>query len=130
MEPSDEEVASLVQAAEGVLSELSSLSRSSGGDELVAGAGDVLAEGAVSVCCQFAERLNATNVESAVAPLEIALSTEIRKCFFCRSCCCPLSLLDFDNSSRQFVCNGVTIIGRVHTVSLFRKHFPGSIASV
>ena len=79
MEPSDEEVASLVQAAEGVLSELSSLSRSSGGDDLAAGAEDVLAEGAVSVCCQFAERLNATNVESAVTLLEIALSTEFSK---------------------------------------------------
>ena len=78
MEPSDEEVASLVQAGENVLSELSSLSHSSG-DDLVAGAEDVLVEGAVSVCCQFAERLNATNVESAVTLLEIALSAEFRK---------------------------------------------------
>ena len=101
MEPSEEEVASLVQAAEGVLSELSSLSRSSGGDDLAAGAEDVLAEGAVSVCCQFAERLNATNVESTVTLLEIALSTEFRKWLscFCCSCCFPLSLLDFNNAS-------------------------------
>ena len=79
VDPSDEEVSSLVQAAENLLSELSSLSQSSDGGDLPAGVDDVLAEGTVAVCCRFAERLDATNVESAVSLLEIALSNEFRK---------------------------------------------------
>ena len=77
--PSDEEYSSMIQAAEGLLAEVSSLSRSSGGDDLAAGAEDVIAEGDVPACCQFAGRLSATNVESAVTLMEIALSTEFRK---------------------------------------------------
>ena len=79
VEPSDEEISSMIQAAEGLLAEVSSLSRSSGGDDLATGVEDVIAEGDVPVCCQFAGRLNATNVESAVTLMEIALSTEFRK---------------------------------------------------
>ena len=79
VDPSDEEVSSLVQAAENLLSELLSLSQSSDGGDLPEGVDDVLAEGTVAVCCRFAERLDATNVESAVSLLEIALSNEFRK---------------------------------------------------
>ena len=52
--PSDEEMSSLVLAAEGLLAELSSLSQSSDEQGLLASAEEVLAEGARSVCCQFA----------------------------------------------------------------------------
>ena len=79
VDPSDEDVSSLVQAAESLLAELSSLSQSSDGGDLTAGVDDVLAEGTVAVCCRFAKRLDATNVESAVSLLEIALSNEFRK---------------------------------------------------
>ena len=78
VDPSDEEVSSLVQAAEN-LSQLTSLCQSSDGGDLPAGVDDVLAEGTVAACCRFAERLDATNVESAVSLLEIALSNEFRK---------------------------------------------------
>ena len=37
VEPSDEEISSMIQAAEGILAEVSSLSSSSGGDDLAAG---------------------------------------------------------------------------------------------
>ena len=77
--PSDEEISSMIQAAEGLLAEVSSLSRSSGGDDLAAGVEDVIAEGDIPVCCQFAQCLSATNVESALTLMEIALSTEFRK---------------------------------------------------
>ena len=77
--PSDEEISSIIQAAAGLLAEVLSLSRSSGGDDLAAGVEDVIAEEDVPVCCQFAGRLNATNVESAVTLMEIALSTAFRK---------------------------------------------------
>ena len=70
VEPSDEEVSSLVLAAEGVLAKLSSSSQSSDGDGLPMSVEDVLAEGTLSACSQFAERPNATNVESAVTLLE------------------------------------------------------------
>ena len=77
LEPSDEEVSSLVLAAEGVLTELTILSQSSDEQGLLASAEEVLAEGSGSVCCQFTERVNSTQIESAVSLLEIALSSEI-----------------------------------------------------
>ena len=128
VDPSYEEVSSLVQAPESLLSELLSLGQSSDGGDLPAGVDDVLAEGTVAVCCRFAERSDATNVESAVSLLEIALSNEFRK---------YLSfVVDFVDSrvglydtSRQFKDNGITIRCRAHTVSLFLQNFPGTIAS-
>ena len=74
---SHDEVSFLVLAAEGILSkgilgEFSSLSQCSGEGGLQASAEGVLVEG-VRLCCRFAERVDSTNVGSAVTLLEIAL---------------------------------------------------------
>ena len=79
MESTVEDVSAIVLAAEGALVEFASLSHSSGEQGLVASAEEVLAEGSTTVCCQFSQRLNAVNVESATSLLEIALSDEFRK---------------------------------------------------
>ena len=77
-ELSEEEVASVVLAAEGALAEMSSLEHLSEGD-LQASVGALLEGGSQSLCCQFSQRVNATNVEAATTLLEIALSSEFRK---------------------------------------------------
>ena len=78
-ELSEGEVSSLVQAAEGVLAELSSLDHSSDEEGLVASV-DKLLEGATRpLCCQFAQRVNEANVEAATTLLKIALSSEFRE---------------------------------------------------
>ena len=77
-ELSEEEVASIVIAAEGVLAEMSNLEQLS--DEGFQASVDTLLEGETpSVCCQFAQRVNSSNVEAATTLLEIALSSEFRK---------------------------------------------------
>ena len=78
-ELSEEEVASVVLAAEGALAEMSSLEQLPEEEDLQASVGALLEGGVQSLCCQFAQRVNATNVEAATTLLEIALSSEFRK---------------------------------------------------
>ena len=78
-ELSEEEVASIVIAAEGALAEMSNLEQLSDEEGFQASV-DTLLEGETpSVCCQFAQRVNSSNVEAATTLLEIALSSEFRK---------------------------------------------------
>ena len=78
-ELSEEGVASIVIAAEGVLAEMSNLEQLSDEEGFQASV-DALLEGkTLSVCCQFAQRVNSSNVEAATTLLEIALSSEFRK---------------------------------------------------
>ena len=79
MGSTEEDVSTVVLAAEGALVEFASLSHSSGEQGLQAAAEEMLAEASESVCCRFAQRLNAANIESATSLLEIALSREFRK---------------------------------------------------
>ena len=77
-EVSEEKVSSLVMAAEGAFTELSSLDRSS--DERFAASVEELLEGETRpVCCQFTRRVNEANVEAATTLLDIALSSEFRE---------------------------------------------------
>ena len=78
-ELSEEEVASVVLAAEGAIAEMSNLDPLSEEEDLQASVGALLGGRAQSLCCQFAQRVNATNVEAATILLEIALSSEFRK---------------------------------------------------
>ena len=78
-ELSEEEVASLVVAAEGASAEMSSLDQLSDEEDLEASVGALLEGEAQSSCCQFAQRANSTNVEAATTLLELALSSEFRK---------------------------------------------------
>ena len=89
-ELSEGEVASLVEAAEGALAELSSLDHLSDEQGLVASVDELLEGATHSVCCQFAGRVDESNVETATTLLEIALSSEFREysnkfsyCFLC-----------------------------------------------
>ena len=83
-ELSEEEVASIVIAAEGALAEMSNLEQLSDEEGLQASV-DALLEGETpSLCCQFAQRVNLSNVENATTLLEIAPSSEFRK--YIRSC--------------------------------------------
>ena len=79
MESAEEDVSTVVLAAEGVLVDFANLSHSSGEQGLQASAEEMLAREPESVCCQFAQRLNAANIETATSLLEIALSHEFRK---------------------------------------------------
>ena len=79
MESAEEDVSTVVLAAEGVLVDFANLSHSSGEQGLQASAEEILAGEPESVCCQFAQRLNATNIETATSLLETALSHEFRK---------------------------------------------------
>ena len=89
-ELSEGEVASLVEAAEGALAELSSLDHLSDEEGLVASVDELLEGATQSVCCQFAGRVDEANVETATTLLEIALSSEFReyskKCSYCFLC--------------------------------------------
>ena len=76
MESAEENVSTVVLAAEGVLVDFANLSHSSGEQGLQASAEEMLAGEPESVCCQFAQRLNATNIETATSLLKIALSHE------------------------------------------------------
>ena len=78
-ELSEEEVSSLVRAAEGAFTELSNLDRSSDEEGLEASVGELLEGEARPLCCQFAHRVNAANVDAATTLLENALSSEFRK---------------------------------------------------
>ena len=89
-ELSEGEVASLVEAAEGALAELSSLDHLSDDEGLVASVDELLEGATQSVCCQYAGRVDEANVETATTLLEIALSSEFREysktfsyCFLC-----------------------------------------------
>ena len=73
-ELSEGEVSSLVQVAEGVLAELSSLDHSSDEEELVASVDELLEGATRPLCCQFARRVDEANVEGATTLLEIAYS--------------------------------------------------------
>ena len=78
-ELSEEEVASIVIAAEGALAEMSNLEQLSDEEGFQASV-DTLLEGETpSVCSQFAQRVTSSNVEAATTLLEIALSSEFRK---------------------------------------------------
>ena len=78
-ELSEEEVASIVIAAEGALAEMSNLEQLSDEEGFQASV-DTLLEGETpSVCRQFAQRVTSSNVEAAPTLLEIALSSEFRK---------------------------------------------------
>ena len=79
MDSTEEDVSTVVLAAEGVLGDFANLSHSSGELGLQASAEEMLAGEPESVCCQFAQRLNATTIETAISLLEIALSPEFRK---------------------------------------------------
>ena len=79
MGSTEEDVSTVVLAAEGALVEFANLSHSSGEQGLLAAAEEMLVEVSESVCCQFAQRLNAANIESATSLLEIALSREFRE---------------------------------------------------
>ena len=89
-ELSEGEVASLVEAAEGALAELSSLDHLSDEEGLVASVDELLEGATQSVCCQFAGRVDEANVETATTLLEIGLSSEFReyskKCSYCFLC--------------------------------------------
>ena len=76
---SEEDVSSLVRAAEGAFAELSSLSRSTDEEELQASVEQLLERETDSPCCLFATRVTAANAEAATALLDIALSSEFRK---------------------------------------------------
>ena len=78
-EISEGEVASLVEAAEGALAELSSMDQLSDEEGLVASVDELLEGATQSVCCQFAGRVDESNVETATTLLEIALSSEFRE---------------------------------------------------
>ena len=78
-ELSEEEVASLVVATEGALAEVSSLDQLSDEVDLEASVGALLEREAQSICCQFAQRVDSTNVEAATTLLEMTLSSEFRK---------------------------------------------------
>ena len=78
-ELSEGEVSSLVQAAEGVLAELSSLDHSSDEEGLVASVDELLEGATRPLCCQFARRVDEANVEAATTLLEISLSSEFRE---------------------------------------------------
>ena len=81
-ELSEEEVASIVIAAEGVLAEMSNLEQLSDEEDFQASV-DALLEGETQLlCCQLARRVNSSNVEAAttlLTLLDIALSSEFRK---------------------------------------------------
>ena len=79
MESAEEDVSTIVLAAVGVLVDFANLSHSSGEQGLQASAEEMLAGEPESVCCQFAQRLNATNIETAISLLEVELSDEFRK---------------------------------------------------
>ena len=78
-ELSEEEVSSLVMVAEGAFAELSSLGQSSDEEELQASVDVLLEERTSSLSCQFAGRVNSTNVDAVTALLEVAVSREFRK---------------------------------------------------
>ena len=66
-------------AAEGALAEMSNLEQLSDEEDFQASV-DALLEGETqSLRCQFARRVNSSNVEAATTLLEIALSSEFRK---------------------------------------------------
>ena len=77
-ELSEEEVSSLVMAAEGAFPQLSSLGQSSDEEGLQASVDALLEELTSSLCCQFAGHVNSTNVDAVTALLEVALSREFR----------------------------------------------------
>ena len=78
-ELSEEEVASNVRAAESALAEMSNLEQLSDEEGFQASV-DALLEGETpSLCCQFAQRVNSSNVEAATTLLDISLSSEFRK---------------------------------------------------
>ena len=79
MESAEEDVSTVVLAAEGVLVDFANLSQSSGEQGLQASAEEMLAREPESVWGQFAQRLNAANIETATSLLEIVLSHEFRK---------------------------------------------------
>ena len=78
-EVSEEEVSSLVMAAEGAFTELSSLDRSSDEERFAASVEELLEGETRLVCCQFTRRVNEANVEAATTLLDIALSSEFRE---------------------------------------------------
>ena len=78
---SEGEVSTLVQAAEGVLAEPSSLDHSSDEEGLVASVDELLEVATRPLCCQLARRIDEANVEAATTLLEIALSSEFREYF-------------------------------------------------
>ena len=78
-ELSEEEVASILIAAEGALAEMSNLEQLSDGEGFQASVDAFLEGETQSLCCQFARRVNSSNVEAATTLLEIALSSEFRK---------------------------------------------------
>ena len=78
-ELSEEEVASIVIAAQGALAEMSNLEQLSVEEDFQASVDTLLEEETQSLCCQFARRVNSSNVEAATTLLEIALSSEFRK---------------------------------------------------
>ena len=75
----DAEVAAVVLAAEGVLTELEQFSFSSIGSELPAAVGEALSGERFGTCCRFAGKVTASNNEAANTLLEIALSSEFRE---------------------------------------------------
>ena len=79
MGSTEEDVSTVVLAAGGALFEFANLSHSTGEQGVQAAAEEMLAEASESVCCRFAQRLKAANIESDTSLLEIALSREFRK---------------------------------------------------
>ena len=85
------EIAAVVLAAEGALTELEQFNFSSMGSELPAAVDEVLRDEDSAVCCRFSRKVTDSNSEAANALLEIALSSEFRKYSSFDFCCCVLS---------------------------------------
>ena len=73
------EVAAVVLAAEGALTELEQFSFSSMGSDLPAAVDEVLRDESSAVCCRFSGKVTDSNSEAANTLLELALSSEFRK---------------------------------------------------
>ena len=71
------EVAAVVLAAEGALTELEQFSFSSMGSELPAAVDEVLRDECSAACCRFSRKVTESNSEAANTLLEIALSSEL-----------------------------------------------------
>ena len=101
MESAEEDVSTVVLAAEGVLVDFANLSHSSGEQGLQASAEEMLAGEPESVCCQFAQRLNAANIEMLPPCWKLRCLTNFISDFnFIIFMCCISNVCD---SSRQLI---------------------------